>query len=52
MKFVKGMAAGLVVGAGLMLVFGPDKRMSKRQLTRAMKSLKCAVEDAGVALGL
>ncbi|MBQ2619417.1 MAG: YtxH domain-containing protein [Oscillospiraceae bacterium] len=52
MKFAKGMMAGLMVGAGLMLVLGPDKRSSKRQLNRALRSMKQAVEEAGSALGL
>lgn len=52
MNFVKGMMAGVVVGAGVMLVLGPNKRASMRQLDRAVKKMKCAVEDAGAALGL
>ena len=52
MSFLKGMAAGLAVGAGLMLVLGPESRSSKRQLNRAIRAMKNAVEDAGNALGL
>ena len=52
MKFVKGMAAGMVVGAGLMLAFGPDRRTSRRQFNRAMRSMRGAMEEIGSALGI
>ena len=52
MKFMKGMAAGMAVGAGLMLVFGPDKRSSRRQFNRAMRAMRGAMEEIGCALGL
>ena len=52
MSFVKGMCAGLVVGAGLAMAFGPDQRSAKREFHKAMRSMKNAMAEIGSMVGL
>ena len=45
MGFLKGMGAGLLVGACVGMVVAPDKRARKRQIGRAVKAMGQIMED-------
>ena len=50
MKFLKGMGAGLLMGACMGMVMAPDPKKSKRQLSGAVKAVGQAIEDFGTSL--
>ena len=50
MDFLKGMGAGLVVGACVGLTVLPDRKARKRQVGRAVKAVGQIIEDVGAAV--
>lgn len=52
MKFVKGMGAGLMIGACLGMAFAPDKKYRKRQIGRAVRAFGQIIEDVSDAIHL
>ena len=51
MNFLKGMGAGLMVGAALSLVLYPDKKRSRR-LGKMFRAAGDVVEELSGAIGL
>ena len=51
MKFIKGMCAGMIVGAGLGMMMAPEKKQYERKFAKAMKTMKNIVEDIGDEMG-
>ena len=47
MKFLKGMSAGLLVGACIGMAVAPDPKTRKRQVSGAVKAVGQAIEDFG-----
>jgi len=52
MNFLKGMGAGLMVGAALGMMLSPDKKSSRRCLSKMFRTAGDVIEDFGSALGL
>ena len=52
MDFLKGMGAGMVVGAALGMVIAPDKRGGKKRLGRMFRAAGDVIEDLCGAIGL
>ena len=52
MDFLKGMGAGVVVGAALGMVMAPDKRSGKKRLSRMFRAAGDVIEDLSGAIGL
>ena len=52
MDFLKGMGAGLMVGAALGMVLSPDKRSGKKRLSRMFRAAGDVIEDLSGAIGL
>ena len=50
MSFVKGMGAGMVLGACIGMAFAPDKKYRKRQFGKAIKTVGQVIEDVSDAL--
>ena len=51
MNFVKGMGAGLMIGAAMGLLLSPDKK-GKRRLSRMFRAAGDVIEDLSGAIGL
>ncbi len=51
MDFLKGMGAGLMVGAALGMVIAPDKRSGKKRLSKIFRAAGDVIEDLGGAIG-
>ena len=47
MRYLKGMGAGLVLGACIGYAMAPNHRAKKRQVSGAIKSMGKAIEDLG-----
>ena len=52
MKFLKGMCAGLMVGACIGMVLAPESKSYKRKIDRAMRSVGSRLEELGDMLGM
>ena len=52
MNFLKGMGAGLIVGACIGMAVMPDKKRGKKALCKAAKTVETIVEDVSDLLGL
>ena len=52
MNFVKGMGAGIVVGAALGMMLSPDMKSSRRKLTKMFRAAGNVIEDLSGAIGL
>lgn len=52
MNFLKGMGAGLLVGACIGMTVAPDKKSGKKMLSKAVKAVSTMAEDIGDILGL
>ena len=52
MDFLKGMGAGMVVGAALGMALAPDKRSGKKRLSRMFRAAGDVIEDLSGAIGL
>ena len=52
MKFLKGMCAGLMVGACIGMVVAPESRSYKRKIDRAMRTVGDKLEELGEMLGM
>ena len=50
MKFLKGMSAGLLVGACIGMVVAPDAKRGKHQVGGAVKAVGQAIEDLGSSM--
>ncbi len=51
MDFLKGMGAGMMVGAALGMVIAPDKRSGKKRLSKIFRAAGDVIEDLGGAIG-
>ena len=51
MDFLKGMGAGLMVGAALSMVIAPDKRSGKKRMSRIIRAAGDVIEDLSGAIG-
>ena len=51
MDFLKGMGAGMMVGAALGMVIAPDKRGGKRRLGKMIRAAGEVIEDLSGAIG-
>ena len=49
-EFLKGMGAGLMVGACVGLTVMPPRRKGKRQLKNAVRTMGQVIEDIGGAM--
>ena len=52
MDFLKGMGAGMMVGAALSMVIAPDKRSGKKRLGKMIRAAGEVIEDLSGAIGL
>ena len=52
MDFLKGMGAGMMVGAALSMVIVPDKRNAKKRISRMFRAAGDVIEDLSGAIGL
>ena len=52
MDFLKGMGAGLVVGAALGMIVAPDKRGGKKRLSKMIRAAGDVIEDLSGTIGL
>lgn len=52
MDFLKGMGAGMVVGAALGMVVAPEKRGGKKRLKSMFRAAGDVIEDISGAIGL
>lgn len=51
MNFLKGMGAGLILGACVGMAVAPDKKTGKRRFGKAVKALGQMIEDVSCAIG-
>jgi len=52
MNFLRGMGAGMMVGAALGMMLMPDKRAARRSLSRMFKAAGNVIEDLSGSIGL
>ena len=52
MKFLKGMAAGLVVGACIGMVAAPESKRCQRKVRSVMRGIGSRLEELGDMMGL
>lgn len=52
MNFLKGMGAGVMVGAALGAMLSTDKKTSRKRLGKMLRTAGDVIEDLGGALGL
>jgi len=52
MNFIKGMGAGMMVGAALGMMLSPDMKSSRRKLSRMFRAAGDVIEDLSGAIGL
>ena len=52
MKFLKGMGAGMIVGACIGMAVAADRKGCRRFVSRAMKTVENAVSDVSDWMGL
>ncbi len=52
MNFIKGMGAGIVVGACIGMAVAPDKKSSKKALSKAAKAIENLAGDVADMIGL
>ena len=52
MDFLKGMGAGMMVGAALGMLISPEKRGGKKRLSRLFRAAGDVIEDLSGAIGL
>ncbi len=52
MSFVKGMGAGLILGACIGMSMMPNKKNGKKMLSKAVKTMSTVAEDLSDILGL
>ena len=52
MNFLKGMGAGMMVGAALGVMMGTDKKTGRKRLGKMLRAAGDVIEDLGGALGL
>ncbi len=52
MTFLKGMGAGLIVGACVGMCCAPDKRKGKKMATKALRTLSDLVDEFSDAMGM
>ena len=51
MNFLKGMGAGLVLGACVGMAVAPDKKTGKRRFGKMVKTIGQVIEDISCAIG-
>ena len=51
MDFLKGMGAGMMVGAALGMIITPDKRSGKKRLSKMIRAAGDVIEDLSDAIG-
>ena len=52
MDFLKGMGAGMMVGAALGMIIAPDKRGGKKRLGKMIRAAGEVIENFSGAIGL
>ena len=52
MNFLKGMGAGVMVGAALGVMMGMDKKTGRKRLGKMLRTAGDVIEDLGGVLGL
>jgi len=52
MNFIKGMGAGLMVGAAMGMLLVPDKKTGRRRLSKMFRAASDVIEDLSGAIGL
>ena len=52
MNFLKGMGAGLMVGAAVGMLLSPDKKTNRRRLGKMFRAAGDVIEDLSGAIGL
>jgi gas vesicle protein len=52
MNFLKGMGAGLVVGACVGMAMAPDKKKSKSTVSKAVKAVETIISDVADVMGM
>ena len=52
MNFMKGMGAGLIVGACIGMAVMPDKKRGKKALGKAVKAVETIVGDVSDLIGM
>ena len=52
MDFLKGMGAGMMVGAALGMALAPDKRGGRKRLSKMIRAAGDVIEDLSGAIGL
>ena len=52
MKFLKGMGAGMMLGAALGMMLSSDKKSSRRRLGKMFRAAGDVIEDLSGAIGL
>ena len=52
MDFLKGMGAGMMVGAALGMLISPAKRGGKKRLSRMFRAAGDVIEDLSGTIGL
>lgn len=50
MSFVKGLGAGMLIGACIGMALAPDKKCRKRQFGKAVKAVGQVIEDISDAI--
>lgn len=51
-NFLKGVGAGVMVGAALGALLSPDKKTSRKRLGKMLRTAGDVIEDLGGTLGL
>ena len=51
MNFIKGMGAGLLVGACVGMALAPDKRSAKKTMSKAAKAFETIISDITDIMG-
>lgn len=52
MNFLKGMGAGLIVGACVGMAVTPDKKRGKKAIAKAVRAVETILGDVGDVMGL
>ncbi|MCD8374183.1 MAG: hypothetical protein LUC20_03670 [Oscillospiraceae bacterium] len=52
MNFLKGIGAGLMVGACIGMVFKPNKKHSKKMMSRAVRAVGDVIDEFAEMMGM
>lgn len=51
MNLLKGIGLGMAMGAGVGMLFAPQKKSAKRTVSKALRAIGDVLEDVETALG-